>query len=253
MNPISETREVRKTYGMNGIAVEAIRGIDLKVSPGEFVAIVGPSGSGKSSLLNLLGAMDSPTSGEVLFEGHSLAKLSDRQRTDLRSKHIGFIFQTFNLLPTLNAFENVEMAMRLAGVGRRERSERANQLLLSVGLSQRAKHKPRQLSGGERQRVAIARALANHPQLLLADEPTGNLDSKTGTEILELLRSICSEKRQTVILVTHDFRAASYADRVLVLRDGRVRGETSLQGEHDTAEALGRLLRLELQWSSGTR
>jgi putative ABC transport system ATP-binding protein len=247
MNTIVETKKVYKTYGMNGVAVEAVRGVDLKVNAGEFVAIVGPSGSGKSSLLHMLGAMDRPTSGEVLFDGHDLAKMGDGRRTDLRAKHIGFVFQTFNLLPTLNAFENIEIAMRLAGMGRKERKARTDELLQRVGLGQRARHQPRYLSGGERQRVAIARALANRPQLLLADEPTGNLDSKTGIDILELLRSICTDNGQTVVLVTHDFRAASYADRVLVLRDGQIRGEARLQGGQDVSKVLGQLLKLELQ------
>jgi putative ABC transport system ATP-binding protein len=232
---------------MNGVAVEAVRGIDLKVDSGEFVAIVGPSGSGKSSLLHMLGAMDRPTSGEVLFDGCSLAKMSDGQRTDLRARRIGFVFQTFNLLPTLNAYENVEIAMRLAGTGRPERKARTDELLERFGLSQRAKHQPRYLSGGERQRVAIARALANRPQLLLADEPTGNLDSKSGMDILVLLRNICTENGQTVVLVTNDFRAASFADRVLVLRDGRIRGEASIKGAKDTHKTLSQLLELELQ------
>jgi len=247
MNTIVETKHVCKTYGMNGVAVEAIRGIDLTVNAGEFVALVGPSGSGKSSLLYLIGAMDSPTSGEVLFEGRDLAKLRDGPRTDLRAKNIGFVFQTFNLLPTLNAFENIEIAMRLGGMGRSERQSRAAELLGRVGLSERAKHKPRHLSGGERQRVAIARALGNRPSLLLADEPTGNLDSKTGTGILELMRTICSEDGQTVIMVTHDFRAASYADRVLVMRDGRIRGETKLQAGQNTTQVMEQLLELELR------
>jgi len=244
---IVETKNVRKTYGLNSVAVEAVCGIDLTVNAGEFVALVGPSGSGKSSLLYLIGAMDSPTSGEVLFEGRDLAKLRDGQRTDLRASKIGFVFQTFNLLPTLNAFENVEIAMRLGGMGRSERQSRTAELLERVGLSERGKHQPRRLSGGERQRVAIARALGNRPGLLLADEPTGNLDSKTGTGILELLRTICSEDGQTVIMVTHDFRAASYADRVLVMRDGRIRGEMKLQAGQNTTQAMERLLELELQ------
>jgi putative ABC transport system ATP-binding protein len=244
---IVETENVRKTYGLNGVAVEAVCGIDMKVDTGEFVAFVGPSGSGKSSLLHLIGAMDSPTSGKVLFEGHDLAKLSDGQRTDLRAKKIGFVFQTFNLLPTLNAFENVEIAMRLGGMARSERRSRTTELLERVGLREREKHPPRYMSGGERQRVAIARALGNRPKLLLADEPTGNLDSKTGTGILELLRAICSEDGQTVIMVTHDFRAASYADRVLVMRDGRIRGETKLQAGQNTTRAMEQLLEFELQ------
>lgn len=247
MNIIIETQKVTKTYVINSIVVEAVRGVDLAVQPGEFVAIVGPSGSGKSSLLHMLGAMDKPTSGEVIFKGRALSKMSDGQRTDLRAKDIGFIFQMFNLLPMLSAFENVEVAMRFAGKGRKERIARTKELMDRVGLTERARHQPRYLSGGEHQRVAIARALANNPALVLADEPTGNLDSRTGTGILELLRDICDRENQTVIIVTHDFRAASYADRVLVLRDGCIRGEAKIKGAADTHRTLNQLLELELQ------
>lgn len=247
MTAIIETKNVTKTYGMNGVSVEAVRGIDLQVQEGEFVAIVGPSGSGKSSLLHLIGAMDHPTSGEVFFRGRPLAKMSDGARTDLRARRIGFIFQTFNLLPILTAFENVEVVMRFGGLGRKERKTRTQALLETVGLADRARHLPNRLSGGERQRVAVARALANKPDLVLADEPTGNLDSATGTGILELLRRICDTEGQTVIMVTHDFRAASYADRVLVLRDGRIRGEAGLKGVKDTHKTLNQLLELELE------
>jgi putative ABC transport system ATP-binding protein len=247
MEIIAETKNVTKIYGMNGVAVEAVRGIDLQVKEGEFVAIVGPSGSGKSSLLHLIGAMDHPTSGEVFFRGKPLAKMSDGARTDLRAKEIGFIFQTFNLLPMLNVFENVEVVMRFGGLGRQERRERTESLLRTVGLTERMRHLPNRLSGGERQRVAVARALANRPALVLADEPTGNLDSATGTGILELLREVCSTQGQTVIMVTHDFRAASYADRVLVLRDGRIRGQAGLRGVADTHKTLNQLLELELE------
>lgn len=247
MDSIIEAKDVKKTYGMNGVAVEAVRGISLKVKAGEFVAIVGPSGSGKSSLLHLLGAMETPTSGEVLFQGCNLADLGDGQRTDLRARQIGFVFQTFNLLPALTTAENVEISLRLAGTKSKERRARTVALLEHVGLTSRARHQPRFLSGGERQRVAIARALANQPALLLADEPTGNLDSKNGAAILELLRAVCTDEKQTVIMVTHDFRAASYADRVLVLRDGQVRGETRIQGKAaDTRHAMARLLEMEL-------
>jgi putative ABC transport system ATP-binding protein len=246
MDTIVETKNVTRTYGMNGVAVEAVRGIDLQVREGEFVAIVGPSGSGKSSLLHLIGAMDHPTSGEIFFRGKPLAKMGDGERTDLRAREIGFIFQTFNLLPMLNVFENVEVVMRFGGVGRRDRIRRSEELLRKVGLADRMRHVPSRLSGGERQRVAVARALANKPALVLADEPTGNLDSTTGKGILELLRDVCTTQRQTVIMVTHDFRAASYADRVLVLRDGRIRGEAGLKGIADTHKTLNQLLELEL-------
>jgi putative ABC transport system ATP-binding protein len=246
MDTIIETKDVWKIYGNNGVAVEAVRGISLSVTAGEFVAIVGPSGSGKSSLLHMLGVMDHPTRGQVLFQGKDLAGLGDGQRADLRARQIGFVFQTYNLLPAMSASENVEIAMRLAGARRAERYAHTKELLMRFGLGQRTRHLPRYLSGGERQRVAIARALANRPQLLLADEPTGNLDSKNGAGILELLRKICDEDGQTVVMVTHDFRAASYADRVLVLRDGVIRGESRLPRGQDSHQALGQLLELGL-------
>jgi putative ABC transport system ATP-binding protein len=246
MGTIVETKDLWRIYKMDGVSVEAVRGVDLTVLPGELLAIVGPSGSGKSTLLHILGAMDQPTRGEVIFQGQRLADLRNGQLTDLRARQLGFVFQTFNLLPTLTAFDNVEIAMRLAGVGRAERRARTTRLLGRVGLGERTRHRPRDLSGGERQRVAIARALANHPALLLADEPTGNLDTKTGASILELLRGVCDEDGQAVVMVTHDFRAASYADRVLVLRDGRVRGETQLKGRSGTRRTLSQLLEAEL-------
>jgi putative ABC transport system ATP-binding protein len=246
METIVSSKDVWKIFQMNGVSVEAVRGINLAVEPGEFVAIVGPSGSGKSSLLHLLGAMDRPSKGDVYFGEQALSELNDSERADLRLRRLGFVFQTFNLLPTLSAAGNVDVAMRLAGTGRAERKARVSELLARVGLGERANHLPRQLSGGERQRVAIARALANKPALLLADEPTGNLDTKTGAGVLELVRGLCDEDDQTVIMVTHDFRAASYADRVLLLRDGVIRGETRLEGEQDTRETLSRLLAAEL-------
>jgi len=244
MNTIIETNNVWKVFGMNGVAVEAVRGISFAVQEGEFIAIVGPSGSGKSSLLHLLGVMDRPTRGEVYFQGKNLAKLGDGARADLRARQIGFIFQTFNLLPAMSSFENVEIALRLGGLKKPERQARTRELLQRVGLDGRLRHLPRHLSGGERQRVAVARALANSPKLLLADEPTGNLDSKTGAGILELLRSIRDEDHQTVVMVTHDLRAASYADRVIMLRDGEIRGESQLPHGQDNQAALSQLLAL---------
>jgi putative ABC transport system ATP-binding protein len=228
MAAIVEAVGLRKTYGMNGVAVEAVRGVDLTVEKGEFVALVGPSGCGKSSLLHMLGAMDRPTAGKVLFESRSLAELTDGQRSDLRARRIGFIFQTFNLLPTLTVAGNVEIAMRLAGVGRAARRARAQELLERVGLAERSAHRPSRLSGGERQRVAIARALANRPALVLADEPTGNLDSKTGAGILELLRSVCADEGRSVVMVTHDLHAAACADRVVSMLDGRISADPSV-------------------------
>ena len=219
MNPIIETRNLWKTYPIDGTGVDALRGVNLVIEPGEFVAMIGPSGSGKSTLLHLMGAMDTPTQGEVKFNGKSLSTLRDAERTRLRSREIGFVFQTFNLLPMLTAQANVEIAMRLAGVPRRERTARAQELLKMVGMEGRAHHLPRQLSGGERQRVAIARALANRPALLLADEPTGNLDSVTGDGIVTLLQKL-HRAGQTIILVTHNGQVAAKATRVLEMKDG---------------------------------
>jgi len=221
MASIVETYDLWKVYPMNGAGVEALRGVELKVEAGEFVALVGPSGSGKSTLLHLLGAMDTPTRGEVRLNGRSLAQMSDAERTRLRCREIGFVFQTFNLLPTLNALENVEIALRLAGVPGQKRRARAAQLLESMGLDGRIRHLPRQLSGGERQRVAIARAFANQPALLLADEPTGNLDSATGQSIVTLLRQL-NGQGQTIVLVTHNAEVAKQAGRMLQMKDGQL-------------------------------
>jgi putative ABC transport system ATP-binding protein len=191
------------------------------VEKGEFVAVVGPSGSGKSTLLHLLGAMDTPTAGEVRLSGRDLAQMNDAARTRLRRLQIGFVFQTFNLLPTLSAQENVEIPMRLAGVPARERRARAVELLERIGLGPRAGHLPRQLSGGERQRVAIGRALANRPALILADEPTGNLDSVTGESIVGLLHQL-NREGQTIVLVTHNLDIVNQAGRVLRMKDGLI-------------------------------
>ena len=221
MTSIVETYDLWKVYPMNGAGVEALCGVELKVEAGEFVALVGPSGSGKSTLLHLLGAMDTPTRGEVRLNGRSLAQMSDAERTRLRCREIGFVFQTFNLLPTLNALENVEIALRLAGVPGQKRRARAAQLLESMGLDGRIRHLPRQLSGGERQRVAIARAFANQPALLLADEPTGNLDSATGQSIVTLLRQL-NGQGQTIVLVTHNAEVAKQAGRMLQMKDGQL-------------------------------
>jgi len=226
MTPIVETCDLWKTYPMDGTRVEALRGVNLVVEAGEFMALVGPSGSGKSTLLHLMGAMDTPTRGEVYLNGHNLAYTSDAERTHLRCRQVGFVFQTFNLLPTLSALENVEIALRLAGISRRERRTRATELLERAGLGERMDHLPRQLSGGERQRVAIARALANQPALLLADEPTGNLDSATGQTIADLLRQFNAEG-QTIVLVTHNPEVAAQAGRVLRMRDGKLMGPSS--------------------------
>ena len=215
-------RDLHKDYPMNGAAVHALRGASLDVRAGEYVAIAGPSGSGKSTLLQLIGGIDAPSSGSVELLGTRLDALSDRELTRLRLTRIGFVFQRFHLLPVLTARENVELPMSEAGRGRRERRDRASELLAYVGLGHRADHRATQLSGGEMQRVAIARALANQPALLLADEPTGELDAATGMEILSLFRRL-NQDGTTLVVVTHDEQLAAEAGRVIHMLDGRIR------------------------------
>jgi putative ABC transport system ATP-binding protein len=207
---------------MGEVTVAALDGVDFTVERGEFVAIMGPSGSGKSTLLHLLGGLDTPTSGEIILAGQALSGLSDDQITRFRRQKIGFIFQFYNLLPTLSAAENVSLPLLIEGTPAAEYQRRVQELLRRVDLEPRAGHLPDQLSGGQQQRVAIARAFANNPEIVLADEPTGNLDSRSGTAILELLRLTCRELQATIVMVTHDPRAASYADRVVFLKDGRI-------------------------------
>lgn len=222
MDNILQTRGLSKQYQMGEVVVEALQGVNFQVQKGEFVAIMGPSGSGKSTLLHLLGGLDSPTDGEISLGGKSLAQLSDDEITIVRRRQIGFIFQFYNLLPTLSAAENVALPLLLDGKRLEDYAGRVENLLEIVGLSDRAKHKPDQLSGGQQQRVAIARAFVNEPKIVLADEPTGNLDSKSGTAVLELLRKTCKDLNATVVMVSHDPRAAAYADRVVFLKDGRI-------------------------------
>jgi putative ABC transport system ATP-binding protein len=221
-----ELKDVSRRYGEGETQVMALRATTLEIHRSEFVAVAGPSGSGKSTLLQLLGALDRPSSGEVRFEGRDLSRLSDRELAKLRLRAFGFVFQQFNLIPTLNAEENVEVALAPAGIGKDARRARTRELLDQVGLGQRRGHLPTELSGGEQQRVAIARALANEPRVLLADEPTGNLDSTTGQEVLALLRRLSVEHDQTVVLVTHDPTVAEQAPRLLRMSDGRVFSET---------------------------
>jgi putative ABC transport system ATP-binding protein len=213
--------ELRKDYPMNGETVHALRGVSLDVTAGEYVAIVGPSGSGKSTLLQLLGGLDEPSSGSVLVDGVALAELDDRALTRLRLTRLGFVFQRFHLLPVLTAVENVELPMAEAGVGRSERRARAVELLRYVGLEGRTGHRATQLSGGEMQRVAIARALANRPAVILADEPTGELDAGTGRGVLDLFRRL-NRDGTTVVVITHDDRLAAEAGRVVQMLDGRI-------------------------------
>jgi len=221
MTAVVEAVNLKKTYLLGKVPVEALRGVDLKVESGDFLAILGPSGSGKSTLLNLIGALDRPTDGKMLVEGVDISTLDDNQLTDLR-RRIGFVFQFFNLIPRFTARENVELSMAIAGLAKTERRKRAEDVLATVGLKERINHKPTELSGGEQQRVAIARALVNNPRFLLMDEPTGNIDSKTATEIIELIKMLNEEKGVTIIMVTHDQRLASQAKRTLQMFDGLI-------------------------------
>ena len=220
---VYELVDVRKRYGTRRNYVEALRGITLTIRRGEFVAVMGPSGSGKTTLLSILGLLTRPTSGIVRIFGRDVMRLTDKQATLLRRRTIGFIFQTFNLVPWLTAYENVELALAI-GEYTGNRRARVMSLLSSVGLEHRANHRPMELSGGEQQRVAIARALANDPTVILADEPTGNLDTKSGLQVMGILRSLVEEGR-TVVMVTHDQKMAEMADRIVKIRDGKILGE----------------------------
>ncbi len=219
-----DLRNVSKVYKMGEMEIKALNGVNLNVEKGEFLSIVGPSGSGKSTLLNIIGCIDTPTSGEVHIEGTDVSKLKDRGLTKIRLHKIGFIFQQFYLIPTLNAMENVELPMKEAKVSREDRRKRVKKLLEHVGLEEREKHYPNQLSGGEQQRVAIARSLANNPSLILADEPTGEIDSETSEKIVTLLKKLNSEEKVTLIVVTHNLKVAGYANRSITLEDGKIVG-----------------------------
>ncbi|TCC44709.1 ABC transporter ATP-binding protein [Kribbella capetownensis] len=228
MTPVLETRRLAKTYDTGGTQVLAVRGIDLTISRGEFVAIVGPSGCGKSTLLNLMAGLDRVTAGEVWLGGRRIDQLSETALARMRRQKVGFVFQFFNLMPTLSAIENVELPLLLVGRHRKEARDAASRLLDDLGLEDKYDAAPSQLSGGEQQRVALARALANTPDILLGDEPTGNLDSASSREVLALLRA-ARDRGQTLLLVTHDTRVAAAADRVVTLRDGLVNDDTELQ------------------------
>jgi len=228
--PLYELRGASKSFRRGDVTITALDGIDLTIAAGEIVAIEGPSGSGKTTLLQLLGALDRPSSGHVFFEGRDLNTLSGRELSDIRLRAFGFVFQTFNLIPTLTALENVEAKLAPTGIPAAALRERAVTLLDEVGLGDRAHHLPTQLSGGEQQRVAIARALATEPRVVLADEPTGNLDSRTGAEIVDLLTSLSAERRQTVVLVTHDHNVAAKAQRALQMQDGRLLAPLAIAG-----------------------
>jgi len=225
MSSIIETVDLVKEYSQGETPLRVLKGINMKVEEGDFMAIMGPSGSGKSTLLNMIGALDKPTSGKVLIRGVDISTLSDNQLADLRSKEIGFIFQFFNLISRMKALGNVALPMAIAGIPRSERRERAAKLLEMVGLGERMHHRPTELSGGEQQRVAIARALVNDPAVLLCDEVTGNLDSGTGDDIMQLLRTLNKEEGKTFVLITHDPVVAQLTDRLVTLHDGEIIGE----------------------------
>ncbi|MCL4803917.1 MAG: ABC transporter ATP-binding protein [Anaerolineae bacterium] len=227
-----------KVYGSGDTAVRALDNVSLQVEPGEFVAVMGPSGCGKSTLLHLLGGLDRPTSGTVTIDGHSLSDLSDARLTELRRHKIGFIFQFFNLIPVLNAVENAALPVTLDGVRQAEAKERATKWLTRFGLGDRLDHRPDQLSGGQQQRVAVARALVADPALILADEPTGNLDTRSSEEIAALLRQVANEWGRSVVVVTHDPRIAAHADRIVFLKDGAIVDQTILEPRDSHNEAV---------------
>ncbi len=250
IGPILEARAVTKRYALGETTVDALRGVSLTVQPGEFVALMGSSGSGKSTLLHILGGLDRPTTGAVILDGETISGLDDDAATCLRRERTGFVFQFFNLIPLLDAAENVGLPFTIAGqdVRRGVAADRIRDAFALVDLAGKERHRPDQLSAGEQQRVAIARALVNRPAIVLADEPTGNLDFTTGGEILEALWRSCDERGQTIVLVTHDAKAAAYADRVEVIQDGMIREEIVLgrRADHAAAPLIARLAQLGL-------
>jgi putative ABC transport system ATP-binding protein len=228
-SPVIEIEDITKTYQMGKVAVEALRGVSLKVGPGEMLAIMGPSRSGKSTLMNIFGCLDQPSAGKYVLNGEDVGHLSDNQLAEIRNYRIGFVFQTFNLLARASALRNVMLPLIYAGVGRTERRERARQALEIVGLADRVDHSPTELSGGQQQRVAIARALVNDPAIILADEPTGNLDSKSGAEIMAVLQELNRERGITVVLVTHDETIARHTNRIIRLHDGHITQDQTVE------------------------
>jgi len=222
--PIIETQNLWKTYIMGSEEIHALKGVDISIEKGEYVAIMGPSGSGKSTLMNLVGCLDTPSQGSYLLNGKQVSEMNDNELARVRNEEIGFVFQTFNLLPRASALHNVELPLIYAGVSAKERGERAREALKKVELGDRMNHRPNELSGGQRQRVAIARALVNNPSILLADEPTGNLDSKTGVEIMALFERL-HKTGNTIVLVTHEADVAAYAYRTIHIRDGQVEND----------------------------
>jgi len=236
--PVIRVENVHKTYDLGEIQVHALRGVSLAISPGEFVAIMGASGSGKSTFMNLAGCLDRPTRGRYLLEGQDVSQLTKKELAAIRNRRIGFVFQGFNLLPRTSALENVELPLVYSGIPHRQRVERSMEALRTVGLAGREEHHPAQLSGGQQQRVAIARALVNNPSILLADEPTGNLDSRTSVEIMEIFQRLNEERNLTILLVTHEADIAQYAKRTVTFRDGKVRHDVLIEGRLIAAQVL---------------
>jgi putative ABC transport system ATP-binding protein len=239
--PVIRLDHIHKTYTMGDVEVHALRGVSLSISEGEFVAIMGASGSGKSTTMNILGCLDRPTRGTYILDGEDVSQMSKDERADIRCQKIGFIFQGFNLLSRTSALENVELPMLYLGVDAATRHARALEALAAVGLAGREQNHPNQLSGGQQQRVAVARSLVNHPALILADEPTGNLDSRTSVEVMEIFQRLNRERGITLVLVTHEPDIAQYADRIVVFKDGKIKSDQRVENPRDAAEELKHL------------
>lgn len=239
--PVIQLDHIHKTYTMGDVAVLALRGISVTIRKGEFVAIMGSSGSGKSTLMNIIGCLDRPSRGTYILDGQDVSEMSKDERADIRCQKIGFVFQGFNLLARTSALENVELPMLYAGVAGAERDQRAKDALAAVGLAGRELSHPNQLSGGQQQRVAVARSLVNDPSLILADEPTGNLDSRTSVEVMEIFQRLNRERGITLVLITHESDIAQYAQRVLVFKDGKIRKDYQIEKQRDAAEELRNL------------
>ena len=239
--PIIQLDHIHKVYTMGDVEVHALRGVSLTITQGEFVAIMGASGSGKSTMMNIIGCLDRPTRGTYILDGEDVSQMSKDERADIRCQKIGFVFQGFNLLSRTSALENVELPMLYLGVDSAQRHQRAMEALAAVGLSGREQNHPNQLSGGQQQRVAVARSLVNNPALILADEPTGNLDSRTSVEVMEIFQRLNRERGITLVLVTHEPDIAEYADRVIVFKDGKIKSDHPVERRRDAAEELKNL------------